>query len=176
MTKANETNSVTMQEALASLVPIINEAVHEWMQEQNPEAIRKQVFDTLNAAKNTVAPKLLGFNANSWNGKWEIDYCNGRSGNSALGEYFKSIQAEGIKKFFDELDLSTVKPLSQREIEGIRREYRHALIDKLQREVRYKAEEEAMRMLSLSSIDELVLAIKRTEQLISAQPFLPENP
>ena len=125
-TKANQETPepVSMQEALQSLVPVINRAIHEWLQQQDPGAIRKKVFQTLEAAKDEVAPKLMGFNKSSFGRGWEIDHCNGRAGESMIGDYMRKHQQEGIEQFIDQLDLTTLRPFSKTDIEDLRRSYR----------------------------------------------------
>ena len=162
-----------MQEALASLVPIINQAVHEWMQDQDPVAIKKKVFSTLNKAKDEIAPKLLGFTRDSWNNKWEIDHCNGRSGESSLGDYLKQHQEAGIKQFIEELDLTTVRPFTKSEKDEMRSDYRRRVINKVRESVRVRAEQDAARLLNSISVDNLVDLIKQTEALINSAPSVP---
>jgi len=164
-----------MQKALESLVPIINESVNEWLQNQKPEQIRKEIFDTLDQAKNTIAPKLLGFSKGSWNNRWEIDHCNGRAGESVLGDYLKKHQAEGIKAFLDQLNFAEVKPLTKTEIEGIRKEYRSHLLSYVSESIREKARADADRLASQVCSTDIVQTILETQKLIGAGFTFPEE-
>ena len=166
---------VTMQEALQSLVPIINEAIHEWLEKQNPEAIRKKVFDTLEAAKDEVAPKLMGFNKGSFGRGWEIDHCNGRAGESTIGDYMRKHQQEGIQQFIDQLNLVSLRPFSKKEIEDMRKEYRQRVINKTREAVRDRAESDAIRLVNSFSVDDLVSVIQRTQELIGSGYQIPST-
>ena len=166
---------MTMQEALQSLVPIINEAIHEWLERQNPQAIRKKVFDTLEAAKDEVAPKLMGFNKGSFGRGWEIDHCNGRAGESTIGDYMRKHQQEGIQQFIDQLNLVSLRPFSKKEIEDMRRDYRQRVINITQRAVRDKAESDAIRLVNSLSVDDLVSTIQRTQELIGSGYQIPST-
>ena len=166
---------MTMQEALQSLVPIINGAIHEWLEKQNPKDIRKKVFDTLEAAKDEVAPKLMGFNKGSFGRGWEIDHCNGRSGESTIGDYMRKHQQEGIQQFIDQLNLVSLHPFSKKEIEDMRKEYRQRVINKTREAVRARAEIDADRMVNQISVDDLVTAIQKTQQLIGIDYQIPSS-
>ena len=162
-----------MQEALQSLVPIINEAIHEWLEKQNPQAIRKKVFDTLEAAKDEVAPKLMGFNRGSFGRGWEIDHCNGRAGESTIGDYMRKHHQESIQQFIDQLNLVSLRPFSKKEIEDMRRDYRERVINKTRQAVREKAEKDALQLVNQFSVDDLVTAIQRTQELIGGGYQIP---
>ena len=164
---------VTMQEALQSLIPIINGAIHEWLEKQNPEAIRKKVFDTLEAAKDEVAPKLMGFNKGSFGRGWEIDHCNGRAGESSIGDYMKKHQAEGIQQFIDQLELTKLRPFNATEIQVLRKEYRESVIRKTREAVRARAERDANHLVNQLSVDDLVSAIQKTQQLLATGYEIP---
>ena len=164
---------ITMQDALQSLVPIINGAIHEWLEKQNPEAIRKKVFDTLEAAKDEVAPKLMGFSKGSFGRGWEIDHCNGRAGESSIGDYMKKHQAEGIQQFIDQLELAKLRPFNATEIQDLRREYRDMVISRTREAVRVCAERDANHLVNQLSVDDLVSAIQKTQQLLGAGYEIP---
>ena len=166
---------MTMQEALQSLVPIINGAIHEWLEKQNPRDIRKKVFDTLEAAKDEVAPKLMGFNRGSFGRGWEIDHCNGRAGESIIGDYMRKHQQEGIQQFIDQLNLASLRPFSKKEIEDMRKEYRQRVINKTREAIRARAEIDADRMVNQISVDGLVTAIQKTQQLIGIEYQIPSS-
>ena len=166
---------MTMQEALQSLVPIINEAIHEWLEKQNPQAIRKKVFDTLEAAKDEVAPKLMGFNKGSFGRGWEIDHCNGRAGESTIGDYMRKHQQEGIQQFIEQLNLPSLHPFTKGEIEEMRRDYRQRVINKTREAVREKAESDAIRLVNSLSVDDLVSVIQRTQELIGSGYQIPST-
>ena len=164
---------MTMQEALQSLVPIINGAIHEWLEKQNPQAIRKKVFDALEAAKDEVVPKLMGFNKGSFGRGWEIDHCNGRAGESTIGDYMRKHVQEGIQQFIDQLNLVSLRPFTKAEIEAMRRDYREQVINRTRQAVRDKAESDAIRLINSFSVDDLVSTIQKTQQLLGTGYEIP---
>lgn len=164
---------ITMQEALQSLVPIINGAIHEWLQKQDPVAIRNKVFKTLEAAKDEVAPKLMGFDRGSFGRGWVIDHCNGRAGESSIGDYMKEHQAEGIKQFIDQLELTKLRPFTADEIQDMREEYRQTIIRRTEVAVRARAERDANDLANQLSVDDLVSAIQKTQQLLGTGYEIP---
>lgn len=164
-----------MQEALQSLVPIINGAIHEWLEKQNPQAIRKKVFETLEAAKDEVAPKLMGFNKGSFGRGWEIDHCNGRAGESIIGAYMRKHVEEGIQQFIDQLDLVSLHPFTKTEIKDMRRDYRERLINRTRQAVRDRAESDAIRLVNSFSVDDLVSTVQRTQELIGSGYQIPST-
>ena len=78
-------------------IPIIAEAVAEWKIRNSEEVLKRRVHALLDESSNEVVMKLLGFKE-SW-GKWELDHCNGRSGNSPAGEYLKNAQQGAIAEW-----------------------------------------------------------------------------
>ena len=54
--------------------------------------------------------KLLGFNKSGWDGDWSLDHCNGRSGNSAAGDFLRNAQAEAIKKWLEGIPMPVMSP------------------------------------------------------------------
>ena len=76
-------------------------ALNEWHALHTPEEIKRDLFARMDKAQQQILLKLLGFN-NSW-GNWELDHCNGRSGNSAAGDYLRKQQAENIKAWLDQV-------------------------------------------------------------------------
>ena len=82
------------------------QAVMEWKHSQDPIKIKKRVTDLLEKNLEQGIITLLGFDYR-W-GKWEVDHCNGRSGESSVGDYMKQQHSVAIKEFFDSLDIKTL--------------------------------------------------------------------
>ena len=80
---------------LDQALPMILEAVQEWKDANCSDKIKDRVKKLLDANSKEVTMKLLGFN-DHW-GKWEIDPCNGRSGESAAGDFIRKTQSEAVK-------------------------------------------------------------------------------
>lgn len=81
-------------------------ALNEWHALHTPEEIKRDLFARMDKAQQQILLKLLGFN-NSW-GNWELDHCNGRSGDSAAGDYLRKQQAENIKAWLDQVTLPKI--------------------------------------------------------------------
>ena len=93
---------------LDEALPIILEAVMEWKQEHTPEKLKAKVKRLLDQNAQTVTLKLLGFN-DHW-GEWALDHCNGRSGNSAAGDYLRKVQQEAIQEWMESISIPAITP------------------------------------------------------------------
>jgi hypothetical protein len=85
------------------VIPLVAQAVETWKRVNSPEAVTKMVHKSLNEARMHVLCSLLGFEKSSWNGNWQIDHCNGRSGESIIGDYLREKQEDAIKDWIDSL-------------------------------------------------------------------------
>jgi predicted AAA+ superfamily ATPase len=91
------TSQPTIEKPVDSILPHIALAVAEWKAENTEEKIKKTVIDLLEKESKQIVLKLLGF-SESW-GKWEVDHCNGRGGQSAAGDYLTKVQQEAIQEW-----------------------------------------------------------------------------
>lgn len=90
----------------------IEEAVEEWKQTNNTTKIKRDVAEQLSKAKNQVMLQLLGFDKDGWKQPtYRIDHCNGRAGNSIMGDYIQSNVKEAVTAFLSDfpLELSDVQ-------------------------------------------------------------------
>lgn len=170
MTKPN--NELTLEDAVKSIAPTITLAIQDWINKQNPAEITKNIHAMLNKSRDEVAAKLLGMNKR-WGDQWEIDHCNGRNGESVMGDYLKNTQTAAIQTWIDSLDLANVKPFSAKELADIRSEYRHRVINKVQDMVRSQAERDAAKLVADISNTDFVANIIKTQKLIGAEFQLP---
>lgn len=125
-----------------SLLVTIATAVESWKVAQDPEELKKTIFNKLDSKRDEVMLKLLGFN-DSW-GKWEVDHCNGRSGESSIGDFLKTAQQKAIKEWLatslpltlSPKTLSSLQKSVQKEYElSIRRELHSAVRDKADKDL-----------------------------------------
>lgn len=72
-------------------------AVAQWKENNTEASIKKKVTDLLNRNSEELTMKLLGFNNRC--DKWELDHCNGRSGNSAAGDHLRQVQQIAIQEW-----------------------------------------------------------------------------
>lgn len=91
------TSQHTIEKPVDSILPHIAAAVAEWKATNTEEKIKETVISLLNKESKQLVLKLLGFNE-SW-GKWEVDHCNGRGGQSAAGDYLTKVQQEAIQEW-----------------------------------------------------------------------------
>ena len=85
----------------------IQEAYTEWMANNTPEKIKAQCTRTLDRSAEEILRKVLGFKK-VWDNSWELDHCNGRSGNSVVGEYLKANQNAAVKAWLSQIPMPTL--------------------------------------------------------------------
>lgn len=78
-------------------------AMHQWQQDRLKD-IKQQVYLRLDAHRDEVLRKLMGFNR-SHDGRWEIDHCNGRGGESAISDWLKTSQKAAIDEWLKATEL-----------------------------------------------------------------------
>lgn len=123
-----------------SVLPFIATAVEEWKDAHTEESIKRTVTDLLNKNKEQVVLKLLGFSS-SW-GKWEVDHCNGRNGNSAAGDFLRDVQQKAIEDWMTNLILPT---LCKADINAINKSAQQDYMYELRKKVRELAISQANR-------------------------------
>lgn len=84
-----------LQNPIDDLLPFLLQAVEAWKQRNTPQQLMQQVNSKLDKSRDEIILKLLGFNT-SYSG-WQLDHCNGRSGDSIAGEYLKRHQNAAIE-------------------------------------------------------------------------------
>lgn len=89
------TSPPTIDKPIDSILPFIAAGVADWKATHTEEHVKQSVTDMLDRERKQIVLKLLGFNE-SW-GKWELDHCNGRAGNSAAGDFLHTVQKEAIQ-------------------------------------------------------------------------------
>ena len=109
------------------LIADISTAMHEWSEEQ-VTSIRKKVHARLDQHRDEVLMKLMGFTQESFTGHWEIDHCNGRSGNSPIGEFLATSQKQAIEEWLTQITMPTMTPKFKKEVESdLRKVYQDAI-------------------------------------------------
>ena len=95
---------------LDELLPVIAQAVASWQAIHTPATIKERVTELLDKSREEIILKLLGFDKCGWEGKWVLDHCNGRSGESAAGDYLRSVQADAIKEWLANIPMPVMSP------------------------------------------------------------------
>ena len=148
----------------AVIVPLAI-AVEEWKAANTEEKIKKNVTEQLNRASQEITMKLLGFN-NRWD-KWELDHCNGRSGESSAGDYLRNVQASAIKEWLGDLCMPTLKPALKAKLE---KEMQQQYEELLYRSVRKKAE--TMANSHLDALIETLVTPQRLDAYLKASKLV----
>ena len=97
--------SINLEELnpINDLLDTVLKAINEWKSKNTEEVLTQRVHDLLDKNAKEVVLKLLGFNE-SW-GKWEVDHCNGRAGESAVGDYLKMVKQSAINSWLAKAEL-----------------------------------------------------------------------
>lgn len=136
---------------LDSVLPSINAAVANWKAANTPEKIAQTTTMLLDKNSKEIVMKLLGFNI-TYGNKWELDHCNGRSGNSPAGDYIKEKQSGIIKGWLEKVSMPTLTPAELKKIAvDFKDEYAYAFkkeIQALATEAARKDASEVMRSLT----------------------------
>lgn len=151
------------------VLPFITRAVADWKLKNNEELITKRVTEQLDKSSAEITMKLLGFNE-SW-GKWDLDHCNGRGGESAAGDYLRKVQQAAIQKWLETVQLPEIpSKLKAATVAEYKSEYQNALRQALYRLAMKQAEEDAQfligKLVASDRLDNYFKAVK----LINPQP------
>jgi hypothetical protein len=85
---------------------VVTKTIDEWKEKNPPAKIEKDTLKLLNKNAEEILLKLLGFNKDSWGrGNFQLDHCNGRSGESAAGDYIRRHQQEAINKWLSQVPM-----------------------------------------------------------------------
>ncbi len=146
-------------------------AIHEWKSENSPEEIRKTIKKELDKHSKEILLKLMGFD-NRWNqGRWELDHCNGRAGESSAGDYIKKHQAAAIKEWLGNVALPTLPPeLSAGLRKTCQTQYEEVFARALRDLVRQKATDDAHELIKKLTTPTQVDNYLKTLSLIEHPP------
>lgn len=116
-----------IKKPLDQVIGYVMEAVDNWKVKNTPEVLHAKVTRLLDKNAEEITLKLLGFNTN-WK-EWNLDHCNGRSGNSAIGDYLRNAKAIAIKDFFDSMDINSIvtPAMKARLTKVVQKEFEHQL-------------------------------------------------
>lgn len=71
----------------------IKKAAERWTAENlTDDAIQSYVDEFLGVRRNEILCKLLGFNQDSWNGRFSVDHCNGAHTRTVVGQFIQERQ------------------------------------------------------------------------------------
>ena len=150
------------------LLPAIAAAVSEWKIKNTADTIKHSVTKMLNKSSEEVVMKLLGFN-NRWDSGYELDHCNGRSGNSAAGDFIRSANELAVKEWLAQVAMPTLDTKTKnRLLKAANHEYEDHLLRQVREAVRKRADADATLIINEISNSTHVDKYIKTMKLISS--------
>ena len=148
---------------LDQLLPAIASAVHQWKADNTTESIKLKVTHLLNKNSEEITKKLLGF-TNNW-GKLELDHCNGRSGNSAAGDFIRKTQQDAIEAWLSTVIMPNLTPALAKSLQKqAQREYDEILRNSVKQRVQAIAARDintvVEKIIDSSGIDKFIQTTK----------------
>lgn len=96
----------------------IQAAYMKWLAQNTPETIQENCLNILNKSKDDILRALLGFEKDSWGRQeWKVDHCNGRSGESAAGDYLRRHQQAVIDQWLAQVNMPKMTPSMKKSME-----------------------------------------------------------
>lgn len=137
------------------LLPVIAQAVAEWKLNNTTTVVKDKITRLLDANSKEITMKLLGFD-HRWD-KWELDHCNGRSGNSAAGDFIRNSHAEAIKEWLAQVSMPSLDTKTKNKLI---KQAQHTYEDYLGRAVR-----NAMEKKATNDAEQLIAHITQSQQI-----------
>lgn len=152
---------------LDEVLPFITQAVANWKTKNTEEVIEERVTKQLDKSCTEITLKLLGFDE-SW-GKWDLDHCNGRGGESAAGDYLRKVQQAAIQKWLETVQLPEIPPkLKAATVAEYKSAYQNALRQVLYRLATKQAEEDAQFLIGKLVASDRLEDYLKTMKLLGA--------
>ena len=90
--------------------------------------------------------KLLGFEEGY--GKYQLDHCNGRSGESSAGDFLRRTQADAIKNWLSNVAMPSLSPEEEKMLrESMQREYSSRFRTQALQSAKQQAEADAKELI-----------------------------
>lgn len=125
-TTQKEIVDVSSVSLVSEFEQVINEELNAWKKENlRQDKIAKYVRETLNKNRDQILLKLLGFD-NRWSdGKWELDHCNGRSGDSIAGDILRQHVAQAVECWIKEQAFHDLPKMADSLKKELQNEFEH---------------------------------------------------
>ena len=147
-------------------IPQIHTAVEEWLSEQSPAQLRREIRSRLDKSRNEILMKLMGFDF-SFGNSWRIDHCNGRAEGSLAGMALKECVGEEVKAWLQDVGLPQ---LTQAETTHLKKtlhtEYLSTMTRELRAVVRTRAKQD------LDTLIEQAIPAPAIEQYLAAHALI----
>ena len=137
------------------MLPLIAEAVDTWRQENSAAKLKARVKTLLDKNSREIVLKLLGF-IDHWD-RWEIDHCNGRSGESAAGDFIRKTQSEAINEWLTTVCLPELDEKTKAKFKKAANQmYQEHILRGLRKTVEQRAQ---------ANLDKLIASLTTSEQI-----------
>lgn len=84
----------TIEEVQAQVNTILAKEIAEnWTEDK----IRRRVQKMLEENFSVIVKTQLGFSKSSWGGNWEVDHCNGRAGQTIVGDRIAAAAVQAVE-------------------------------------------------------------------------------
>ena len=153
-----------------TLLDQIAEAMESWAIEQRKH-LAQNVHMCLNKSRDEILLKLLGFDKDSWAADtWKIDHCNGRAGNSPIGDFLKETQDAAIREWLSQIPLPKMSETFKKKItKELQCNYESECSRRLYSTARSKAEKDLKEVLDEVLKPTLLEKMGKTHALINPQ-------
>jgi len=131
--------SSDMKSAIDAAVQEADKAAADWLGKR--KCIADEITKLLDGRVQEIIGKLLGFDAH-W-GVWEVDHCNGRSGNSAAGDWLRDAANGAVSEWLTD-QAGKLPTLPKAAITSLRGDYLEAFQNELRDRLIKKAKEDAL--------------------------------
>lgn len=118
-------------------------AAEKWLKE-NEYQIECKVYQMLDQKLQEIVAKIMGFD--NCSGKWEVDHCNGRRGESIAGDWIKIHAKEAIERWLEE-QIGSLPNLPATAIKDLKKNYLEYLKDWINKALMIEARERAEKMI-----------------------------
>lgn len=159
-----------LDKILDEIPSTIKKAIKAWQKQNSAKSITEEVHAKLNKNKEEVLLKLMGFD-NHW-GRWEVDHCNGRNGNSPIGDKLKNIHNAAIEEWLHKISLPEPPPEL---IESIQKKYLNELEYCLKRTTVDIAKSTSSKLVDTITKDIIDKAQTKLENTLKTEKFLKEG-
>ena len=164
MTQAPSINLEALN-PINELLSTVLKSIDQWKEKNSEKALTQRVHKLLDDNAETIVLKLLGFD-NRWN-NWELDHCNGRSGESAAGDYLKQVQQEAIQDWLKKVKLPELnKTLTSVMLKKLEADYKNYLRQYLYEYARKEADKTAKELIQSLFTQSKVDGMFKLQQLI----------
>lgn len=145
----------------------IAKSMEEWAVDQRA-SIGTKVTQRLDKHRDDILMKLLGFDKDSFAGDvWKIDHCNGRNGNSPIGDFLKTSQEVTVKEWVAQIPLPKMTPAFKARItKQLQSTYESEISARVRGMAWNKADTDLQELLDTVCQPTLLEKIKMTHSLI----------